>query len=113
MFNDSDRDRLDALSKRIEQAQDASDPQRKLEQGGNGPLSRGMVGAVKLGSDFVALILGMAFFGWLADRQLDTAPWIMLVAISVGFVGGFWMLIRALTRKPAEEEDKHEGETKE
>ena len=113
MFNDSDRDRLDALSKRIELAQDASDPRRKPEQGGNGPLSRGMVGAVKLGSDFVALILGMAFFGWLADRQLDTAPWVMLVAISVGFVGGFWMLIRALTRKPPDDENGNVGETKE
>lgn len=66
MFNDSDRDRLDALSKRIEQVQNASDPQHKLGQGGNEPLSRGMVGAVKLGSDFVALILGMAFFGWIS-----------------------------------------------
>lgn len=113
MFNDSDRDKLDALSKRIGQAQEASDPKPKAGQEGDGPLSRGVVGAVRLGSDFVALILGMAFFGWLADRQLETAPWIMLATISMGFVGGFWMLIRALVRKPDDNDQAPQDGTKE
>ncbi|MDD3181729.1 MAG: AtpZ/AtpI family protein [Alphaproteobacteria bacterium] len=113
MFNDSDRDKLKALSSRIGRAQDASAPKPRNGQGGADPLGRGVVGAVRLGSDFVALILGMAFFGWLADRQLDTAPWIMLVTITVGFVGGFWMLIRALVCKPADEGQDLQDETKE
>lgn len=113
MFNDSDRDKLDALSKRIGQAQDASEPKPVKEQAGDGPLGRGVVGAIKLGSDFVALILGMAFFGWLADRQMGSAPWIMLVMVSTGFIGGFWMMIRALVRKPVDDDKESQNGTQE
>lgn len=101
MFNDSDHDKLQGLAKRIGKAQEALNPAVKAEQGRVDPTSRGVVRAVKLGSDFVATILGMAFFGWLVDRQFGTAPWVMLVTISLGFVGSFWMLVRALGRKPA------------
>ena len=101
MFNDSDRNKLDALNDRINEAKKASDPVFKGEQGGLGPRSRGVVRAVRIGSDFVALIMGMAFFGWLADRHFETAPWIMLVAICIGFVASFWMLIRAVMNTKA------------
>ncbi|MGE4352236.1 MAG: AtpZ/AtpI family protein [Bdellovibrionales bacterium] len=100
MVSDADRHELDALSKRIGEAQKASSAEPKERQSGpTGPSGRGIVRAVKLGSDFVTLIMGMAFFGWLVDRHLATAPWFMIGTMSIGFVAGFWVLIRALGRK--------------
>lgn len=112
MVNDSDRDRLDALEKRIAQAQKAADPATKAGANGSGPMGKGALRAIRLASDFVALILGMAFFGWLADRQLDSAPWIMVAAVTVGFVGGCWMLVRALMPKDADAANDDETKDK-
>ena len=109
MFNDSDRNKLDALSQRIEKAEEAANPQVAQTGKSSSRTSRSIVRAVRIGSDFVALVMGLAFFGWLVDRQFGIAPWFMLGMILVGFFSGFWMLFRVLS-KPEPEED---SETKE
>lgn len=113
MFNDSDRNKLNALSRRIDEARKASDPVKQSEQGGLGPRSRGLVRAVRIGSDFVALIMGMALFGWLADRHFGTAPWVMLVAISLGFVASFWILVRAVMNNNTPDQRSEAGDQEE
>jgi len=111
MFNDSDRDKLHGLAKRIERAEEAAQPSTAQTGKSSDPASRSVVRAIRLGSDFIALVMGLAFFGWLVDRQLDCAPWFMLGMIVVGFIAGFWMIVRVVT-KTQEDQDQN-GEVKE
>ena len=43
--------------------------------------------------------LGGGIVGWLLDRWLGTAPWLMLILMFVGFAGGFINVIR-ISNKP-------------
>jgi ATP synthase protein I len=45
----------------------------------------------------IAVIVGLLFGMWL-DRQLGTAPWMMLVFLVLGLVAGFRNLLRAVAR---------------
>jgi len=105
MFNDSDRDKLKGLALRIEKAEKAVNPETGETGKQPNRASRSIVRAIRLGSDFVALVMGMAFFGWLVDRKFETAPWFMLGMILVGFCAGFWMIVRVATR-PEDDQDQ-------
>lgn len=48
--------------------------------------SRGM----RVAQGLVGMPLGGAIIGWLLDRLLDTAPWIMLALMFLGFAGAVW-----------------------
>jgi ATP synthase protein I len=48
--------------------------------------SRGM----RVAQGLVGMPLGGALIGWLIDRLLDTAPWIMLALMFLGFAGAVW-----------------------
>lgn len=111
MFDDSDRDKLDKLTRRIEQARKAADPDQQQDRIDTTKRARSLVAAVKVGSDLVALIMGLGFFGWLLDSRLGTAPWLMLVFGVAGFIAGFWILLRLLFSK--EDDEETEDETKE
>lgn len=113
MFNDSDRDKLDALTQRIEKAEVSANPEAVQTAKVSSQTSRSIVRAVRLGSDFVALVMGMAFFGWLVDRQFGTMPWFMLGMILIGFCAGFWMIVRVLSKPEPEEDQTKDSETKE
>ncbi|HAX91340.1 MAG TPA: hypothetical protein DCY07_03920 [Rhodospirillaceae bacterium] len=99
MFDDSDRDRLKSLAKRIDQAQKAADPAAGKEDGESSSRKRQTVEAIRVGSDFIALIVLSGALGWYLDRELETTPWLMLTLLSVGFVLGFWFLYYFLTKK--------------
>jgi ATP synthase protein I len=45
----------------------------------------------------VASVLVGGGIGWLLDRKLGTAPWLLLVGGAIGFVGGMRELLRRLT----------------
>ena len=45
-------------------------------------------------SQLVGGPMGGAIVGWLLDRWLGTAPWVMLGLIFVGFAGGFINVVR-------------------
>ncbi|MDQ2879260.1 MAG: AtpZ/AtpI family protein [Pseudomonadota bacterium] len=47
-----------------------------------------------VGVEFVGAVLGGAFIGYLLDRWLHTAPWLMIVFLMLGFGAG---LRRAMT----------------
>ncbi len=100
MSDDPDRHRLEALSARIREAQDASDPLRKKTSWGPSGPNRGLIRAVHIGSDFVATVMVPMFVGALIDRQLGTEPVLMLVLLFVGFALGLYRLVRALESKP-------------
>lgn len=52
-----------------------------------------------LGAEFAASVGGMALIGWVLDRQFGTSPTLVLVLMSLGFVGGLWNLIKAARRE--------------
>ncbi len=41
-----------------------------------------------IGVEFVGAVLVGAFVGWLLDRWLHTAPWLMIVMLVLGFAAG-------------------------
>jgi ATP synthase protein I len=44
------------------------------------------------------------FIGWLLDRQLGTAPWLLILFVVLGFAAGLLNVIRAAQRAQAENE---------
>lgn len=115
MSGDSDRQKLQELSERIEKAREAADPWRKKSSGFGRRSSRGMVRAIRIGSDFVASVMVPAALGAYLDERLGTGPWLMLGLVCTGFCLGLWMLIRALDGRggngqdvPREQDDVRE-----
>lgn len=55
---------------------------------------------------FVAeLIVGVGvggFIGWVLDRQLGTAPWLLVLFVALGFAAGLMNVIRAAQKAQAE-----------
>ncbi len=43
-------------------------------------------------------VIGFAGLGWLLDRWLQTQPWLLVLGLVLGAVGGFYQFIR-LTSK--------------
>lgn len=64
------------------------------------------------GMEFFSTVLGGTLGGWLLDRWLDTAPWLLLSGIGVGFATGLFTLVRLSRenekRAKAEREKKKE-----
>lgn len=49
-------------------------------------------------SQLGAVLGGSAFLGALADEKFGTSPWLFLILLTTGFVGGFWNLLQILKR---------------
>jgi F0F1-type ATP synthase assembly protein I len=74
------------------------------KQSGNSPVGRGFgAGYTIVGAGF-QLVFSMLFFmgmGYLADRWLNSEPWLLLVGIAVGLAAGFyafWLRIQAMSK---------------
>ena len=48
-------------------------------------------------SFFAAVVAGL-IIGWLLDRWLGTAPWLLVAGIVLGIAAGFFEFIRAASR---------------
>jgi len=46
--------------------------------------------SIRVAQGLVGMPLGGAIIGWLLDRLFDTAPWIMLALMFIGFAGAVW-----------------------
>ena len=49
-------------------------------------------------ADFVSAVLVWTLIGWLADRWLDTTPWLVVAGAVLGFVLGIYVLWLRLVR---------------
>ncbi len=97
-----------APSNRGEMSQDSAEPalHRSVVTGRRGidPAARKGKGAYEaLSSSSVGLELGISvilglLFGWWLDKQLGTAPWMMLLFLVFGLIAGFRGVIRAVNR---------------
>jgi ATP synthase protein I len=98
MADDQDRERLESLSKRIDQARQAADPVA-VDNVSQRASRRQGAKVVQVGSDFVALIVLSGALGWYLDGVFDTKPWLMLALLVVGFILGFWVVAAFLMQK--------------
>ena len=62
------------------------------------------------GLQFAAAILLFLFVGRWLDERLGTEPWLLLVGVLVGAVGGFASLYRQLVIVPRDRERKRREE---
>lgn len=51
-----------------------------------------------LGLELAASLVGFTLFGLWIDHSYDTGPWGTLIAVTLGFVGGFYNFIRSSLR---------------
>jgi ATP synthase protein I len=79
--------RLTSLEERIKRAEQVEVERKpKVAHSLAAVRSRGM----RVAQGLVGMPLGGAIIGWLLDRQFDTAPWIMLALMFIGFAGAVW-----------------------
>ncbi len=93
----SDDARIDALHDRIAEA-------RKREDVRTGRRANEVDENYRLGNrvlaDLIAGIGGGALVGWVLDRFLDTAPWLLLTFLFLGIVVAFRNIFRLASRPP-------------
>ena len=94
--------RLESLDKRLEKAQAEED--RKAAKAQGDPNLR--AGQLVL-SHLVGAPLGGGILGWVLDRWLHTAPWLLLTFMFLGFAVGIMNVLRIsktpVGRDPGEE----------
>lgn len=83
--------RLTSLNKRLRQAE-----QREAERGPAPIDSSTLIKNVgqRVAQSLIGMPLGGAIIGWLLDRLFDTAPWIMLALMFIGFAGAVLDVMR-------------------
>lgn len=88
--------RLSSLERRLLQAK----RDEAVRTGANArEHSKGRSQGMRILSDLIGLPLGSALIGWLLDRWLETAPWIMLAMMFLGFGIAVRNVIR-ISRQP-------------
>ena len=88
------REQSRLLREKIARAQGARSANVAGQARTSGDMS-GMGRGMRLGTEFIAAILVGAVAGYLLDRWLNTAPWIMLVMLLVGFAAGVLNVVRS------------------
>jgi len=86
--------RLESLDERLDRARGREAGKTAKEQGDASTRAGRVVVNQLVGGP-----LGGGIVGWLLDRWLGTAPWLMLGLMFVGFAGGFINVIR-ISNKP-------------
>jgi ATP synthase protein I len=92
------RQRLDALGKKLAEAQSRHAPAL-----GPGPQSHGVAlgQALRLGVELVAGVAVGGFIGWALDRFFGTAPFLMVVFLGLGAAAGIMNVVRTAKRMQA------------
>jgi ATP synthase protein I len=86
--------RLESLDERLDRLQRRDAEKASKEQGDSSRRAGRLVVNQLIGGP-----LGGGIVGWLLDRWLGTAPWLMLILMFVGFAGGFISVMR-ISNKP-------------
>ena len=93
--------RSDALGKRLDEVKARRNPPQTGEAD-----ARARGEAFARAFRFVAeLLVGVGvggFIGWALDRQLGTAPWLLVVFVALGFAAGLTNVIRAAQKAQAD-----------
>ena len=86
--------RLGSLDERLGRLQRLDADKANKEQGDSSSRAGRMVVNQLVGGP-----LGGGIVGWLLDRWLGTAPWLLLILMFIGFAGGFISVMR-ISNKP-------------
>jgi len=84
--------RLESLDERLDRVR--RNDVEKAKAGGDSSSAGRLIANQLVGGP-----LGGAIVGWLLDRFFGTAPWLLLILMFVGFVGGFISVMR-ISSKP-------------
>ena len=95
--------RLESLDQRLDRLQQAEADRTARAEGHAGNRAGRLVVNQLIGGP-----LGGAIVGWLLDRWLGTAPWLMLGLMFVGFAGGFINVIRISNKPRGDAPDRQE-----
>ena len=90
---DSEGEKLDDLSTRINKAERGADKAAKPDD--SAPAAAGS----RVGMDFVGAIVGSGILGAIMDHAFGTAPWCLVGMIVVGFGLGIMSAWRAMQSK--------------
>lgn len=88
--------RLTSLRERLKRADKLEDETRSQIDSRTVIRSAGLRAAQSL----VGMPFGGAVIGWVLDRLFDTAPWIMLALMFIGFAGGVMDVMKYSKRSP-------------
>ncbi len=84
--------RLTSLDERLKRAERVESERRP------NPLDSSTVirtAGMRVAQGLIGMPLGGAIVGWLLDRLVDTAPWIMLALMFIGFAGAVLDLMKS------------------
>jgi ATP synthase protein I len=81
--------RLESLDQRLDRVQQAEAKRTGKVHGDDGDSAGRLVLNQLIGGP-----LGGAVVGWVVDRWLGTAPWLMLGLMFIGFAGGVFNIVR-------------------
>jgi len=95
MNSDPERQKLDDLAARIQQAEAKPAPQASDE-------ATKPVKISSVGFDFLGAVLVCAFVGWLVDRTFGSSPWGLIGMMLMGFAIGIMNVWRALGNQKSE-----------
>ncbi|MAU40739.1 MAG: phosphoribosylaminoimidazolecarboxamide formyltransferase [Kordiimonas sp.] len=98
--------KLDALSARIKQAQEANKAPDAPDRGKQ--TAMGM--AFRLSVEMVSGLLVGGVMGWWLDRWLETKPWMMLCFFFLGAAAGMLNVYRAAMSMQKSAEEEQNGE---
>ena len=94
--------RLESLDQRLDRLHQAEAKRARGAQGDPGSIAGRAVLNQLIGGP-----LGGGIVGWLLDRWLGTAPWLMLILMFIGFAGGVINIFRNSSKRAGS--DRRDG----
>jgi ATP synthase protein I len=92
--------RLESLDERLDRMQQAEGERNASKRGDAGDRAGRLIASQLVGGP-----LGGALVGWVLDRWLGTAPWLLLGLMFTGFAGGFIAVMRSSVRSTGNRSD--------
>lgn len=65
-----------------------------------------MACGLRLSSAFVGAIVAGAMLGWLIDYAFSTSPWGLITCLCIGFIAGFFNLMRVVNENRPKQSDR-------
>jgi len=94
------RKRASDLGDRLDKVRARREPERQESSARGAAMGQ----AFKIAIELVVGVAVGGFIGWVLDRQLDTAPWLLIVFLLLGFAAGMMNVIRSARRLQAQAE---------
>jgi ATP synthase protein I len=95
--------RLTSLNERLKRAERA-EAERTPEAIDSSTLIKNV--GQRVAQSLIGMPLGGAIIGWLLDRLFDTAPWIMLALMFIGFAGAVLDVMKVSKQGPGRDAGK-------